>query len=139
MIYDHFVDKKPSNFKLALVSEQHNYDTRSASLQHLNPSGFRINIRKFCPTGIGCYYWNVIPYLNVRRQLKIVLKSTFQLFSCSVSIIATPTLKCYIFFMCVYMCFSFFVSFVYFSYIFHSLQSLYFSLFFSFNQNKTVI
>ena len=34
LIYDHFVDKKPSNFMLALVSEQHNYDTRSASLQH---------------------------------------------------------------------------------------------------------
>ena len=34
LIYDHFVDKKPSNFTLALVSEQHNYDTRSASLQH---------------------------------------------------------------------------------------------------------
>ena len=26
LIYDHFVDKKPSNFTLALVSE-HNYDT----------------------------------------------------------------------------------------------------------------
>ena len=29
LIYDHFVDKKPSNFTLASVSEQHNYDTRS--------------------------------------------------------------------------------------------------------------
>ena len=43
LIYDHFVDKKPSNFTLVSVSEQHNYDTRSASLQHLNPSSFRIN------------------------------------------------------------------------------------------------
>ena len=40
-------DTKVSNFTLALVSEQHNYDTRTASLQHLNPSSFRINIRKF--------------------------------------------------------------------------------------------
>ncbi|CAH3165809.1 unnamed protein product, partial [Porites evermanni] len=56
LIYDHFVDKKPSNFTLASVSEQHNYDTRSASLQHLNPSSFKINLRKFCPTVIGCYY-----------------------------------------------------------------------------------
>ena len=47
-------DKKPSNFTLASVSEQHNYDTRSASLQHLNPSSFRKNLRKFCPTVIGC-------------------------------------------------------------------------------------
>ena len=53
LIYDHFVDKKPSNFTLASVSEQHNYDTRSASLQHLNPSSFRKNLRKFCPTVIG--------------------------------------------------------------------------------------
>ena len=67
LIYDHFVDKKPSNFTLALVSEQHNYDTRSASLQHLNPSSFRINLRKFCPTVIGCYYWNDIP-LSIRQK-----------------------------------------------------------------------
>ena len=28
LIYDHLIDKKPSNFTLALVSEQYNYDTR---------------------------------------------------------------------------------------------------------------
>ena len=61
LIYDHLVDKKPSNVTLALVSEQYNYDTRSASLQHLNPSWFRINIRKFCPTVIGYFYWNDVP------------------------------------------------------------------------------
>ena len=47
LIYDHCVHKKPSNFTLAsaaTVSEQHKYDTRSASLQHLNVSSFRINI-----------------------------------------------------------------------------------------------
>ena len=44
---DYFVDTKVSNFTLALLSEQHNYDTRTASLQHLNPRSFRINIRKF--------------------------------------------------------------------------------------------
>ena len=38
LIYDHLVDKKPSNFTLALVYEQYNnYDTRSASLEHLIP------------------------------------------------------------------------------------------------------
>ena len=67
LIYDHLVDKKPSNFTMAFVSEQYNYDTRSASLQHLNPSSFRINIRKFCPTVIGCYYWNDIP-LSIREK-----------------------------------------------------------------------
>ena len=52
---------------LSLVSEQHNYATRSAFLQHLNPESFRINIRKFCPPILGCYYWNVIP-LSIRQQ-----------------------------------------------------------------------
>ena len=28
---------------------------------------FRINIRKFCPTVIGCYYWNDIP-LSIRNK-----------------------------------------------------------------------
>ena len=40
--YDHYVDKKPCNFTLASVSEQHNYDTRSASLRHLNPSSLNL-------------------------------------------------------------------------------------------------
>ena len=50
-----------------MISEQHNYATRSASLQHLNPDAFRINIRKFCPTILGCYYWNDIP-LSIRNK-----------------------------------------------------------------------
>ena len=28
---------------------------------------FRINLRKFCPTVIGCYYWNDIP-LSIREK-----------------------------------------------------------------------
>ena len=77
LICDHLVDKKPSNFTLALVSEQYNYDTRSASLQHLSPTSLRINVRKFCPTVIGCYYWNDIPYLYVKRQLENCSKEHF--------------------------------------------------------------
>ena len=61
LFYDHIVDKKSSNFALSFVSEIHDYTTRSTSLQHLNPSLFRINIRKFFPTVIGCYYWNDTP------------------------------------------------------------------------------
>ena len=139
MIYDHFVDKKPSNFTLALVSEQHNYDTRSASLQHLNPSSFRINIRKFCPTVIGCYYWNDIPLSIREKTTKNCLKEHFStIILLSINHRHTDSQMLH-FFMCVCMCFSFFLSFEYFSYIFHSLQGLYFSLFFSFNLNKTVI
>ena len=67
LFYDHLIDNKPSNLNLSLVSEQHNYATRSASLQHLNPESFRINIRQFCPTILGCYYWNDFP-LSIRNQ-----------------------------------------------------------------------
>ena len=67
LFYDHLINKKSSNLNLSLVSEQHNYAIRSVSLQHLNPESFRINIRKFCPTIIGCYYWNDIP-ISIRSR-----------------------------------------------------------------------
>ena len=35
LFYDHPISKKSLNLNLSLVSEQHNYATRSASLQHL--------------------------------------------------------------------------------------------------------
>ena len=63
--YDHSVDKKWPNFSLSFVSEIH--ETRSAYLQHLNICTFRINIRRFCPTVIGCYYWNDIP-ISMREK-----------------------------------------------------------------------
>ena len=56
LFYDHIVDKKSPNFALSFVSEIHDYPSRSTSLQHLNPNPFRVNIRKFFPTVIGCYY-----------------------------------------------------------------------------------
>ena len=58
-------------------NKQHNYATRSASLQHLNPDSFRINIRKFCPTILGCYYWNDILYLCAISQLENYFKKHF--------------------------------------------------------------
>jgi len=61
------INKKSSNLNLSLVSEQHNYATQSASLQHLNTESFRINIRKFCQTILGCFYWNDIP-LSIRNK-----------------------------------------------------------------------
>ena len=68
LFYDQIVDNKPSNFTIFFVSEQHNYATRSTSLQHLNPSSFRIDTRKFCPTIIGCCYWNDIPISICKKQ-----------------------------------------------------------------------
>ena len=63
--YDHLIDKKSSNLIMSPVTEQRNY-ARSASLQHLNPKSFRINIRKFCPTITECHRWNGIP-LSIRN------------------------------------------------------------------------
>ena len=68
LFYDHIVDNKPCNFTISFVSLQHNYATRSTSLQHLNPSSFKINVRTFCPTIIGCYYCNDIPISISKKQ-----------------------------------------------------------------------
>ena len=77
--YNNINNYSDNNFTLASVSEQHNYDTRSASLQHLNPSSFRINnIRKFCPTVIGHYYWNDIPLsISEKRTQKLFKRAIF--------------------------------------------------------------
>lgn len=61
IFYEHLSENKPSNFPVPLVSEQHNYFTRGASAQQLLIPFSRINIRKFCPTVIGKYYWNALP------------------------------------------------------------------------------
>ena len=42
--YDYVSDNKPCNFPLFLVSEQHDYFTRSASAQQLHIPHSRINI-----------------------------------------------------------------------------------------------
>ena len=55
-LYHHLIDYKPSNLNLSLVTEQHNYATRSASLQHLNPESFRINITIFSN------YFRMLPF-----------------------------------------------------------------------------
>ena len=66
-LYDHIHDKKSSKFSFSFISEQHNYATRSASTELLQIPSFRINIRKFCPSIIGRYFWNNIPP-NIRTK-----------------------------------------------------------------------
>ena len=81
LIYDHLINKKSSNLNLSLVSKQHNYATRSASLQHLNPESFRINIRKFCPPILGCYYCRMIfLYIYATSQLENYFKKALYQF-----------------------------------------------------------
>lgn len=62
-LYDYVSDNKPCNFPLFLVSEQHNYFTRSASAQQLHIPHSRINIGTFCPTVIGTTMGTISPFL----------------------------------------------------------------------------
>ena len=71
-LYHYVSDNKPCNFPPFLVSEQHNYFTRSASAQQLHIPHSRINIRKFCPFVIGKYFWNELP-LSIRNKLSKIL------------------------------------------------------------------
>ena len=65
-LHDCLSDKEQSNFNFSLVSEHHSYNTRSASSEKLKIPSYRINLRKFCPTVIGRYFWNDIP-LSIRN------------------------------------------------------------------------
>lgn len=71
-------DNKPCNFPLFLVSEQHDYFTRSASAQQLHTPHSRINIRKFCPTVIGKYYWNDLPLSIRNKSSKMLFKKALK-------------------------------------------------------------
>ena len=44
-----------------LVSELYNYSTRSASFNQVAIPSFRTNLRRFCPSIIGSFFWNDIP------------------------------------------------------------------------------
>ena len=85
--YDHLCDNKPCNFSISLVSEQHNYSTRTATFLQLFLPYSRTNIRKFCPTVIGKYFWNDLPLfirnISSKKQfLNIILLSINLLDSC---------------------------------------------------------
>ena len=73
-LFDHLCDDKPCNFSISLVSEQHNYSTWTATSQQLFLPHSRTNIRKFCPTVIGKYFWNDLPF-SIRN---IPSKSNFK-------------------------------------------------------------
>ena len=97
LFYDHIVDKKTSNFAFSFAFEIHDYASRSTSLQHLNLTPFRINIRKFFTTIIGCCYWNNIPISIQEKPTKKLFKralfshyfSQYQLMSSSDHVLFT--------------------------------------------------
>ena len=73
-LYDHLCDNKPCNFSISLVSEQHNYSTRTATSLQLFLPYSRTNIRKFCPTVIGKYFWNDLSFSIRNISSKILFK-----------------------------------------------------------------
>ena len=61
LFYDYFHHEKFPNMPVSLVSELHNYSTRSASSNQVAIPLFRTNLRRFCPSIIGSFFWNDIP------------------------------------------------------------------------------
>ena len=59
--YDYFHHEKFPNIPVSLVSELHNYSNRSASSNQVAIPIFRTNLRRFCPSIIGSFFWNDIP------------------------------------------------------------------------------
>ena len=85
LFYDYFHHEKFPNIPVSLVSELHNYNTRSASSNQIFIPPFRTNLRRFCPSIIGCFFWNDIPQLiRDKPSKKNILKSTFALVPCSI-------------------------------------------------------
>ena len=68
LFYDYFHHEKFPNIPVSLVSELHNYSTRSASSNQVAIPLFRTNLRRFCPSTIGSFFWNVIPQ-SIRDKL----------------------------------------------------------------------
>ena len=61
LFYDYFKHEKFPNIPVSLVSELHNYSTRSASSNQVAIPLFRTNLRRFCLSIIGSFFWNDIP------------------------------------------------------------------------------
>ena len=61
LFYDYFHHETFPNIPVSLVSELHNYSTRTASSNEVAIPLFRTNLRRFCPSTIGSFFWNVIP------------------------------------------------------------------------------
>ena len=106
LFYDILHDNKPSNLNLSFISEQHNYHTRNASSQRLQICPFRINIRKFCPSVIGTYYWNDIPQSIRNKSSKQLFKYALQQYYFAqywyLSNLCTCACMCIVLYVCMY-------------------------------------
>ena len=61
LFYDYFLHEKFPSIPVSLVSELHYYSTRSVSSNQVAIPIFRTNLRRFCPSIIGSFFWNDIP------------------------------------------------------------------------------
>jgi len=75
MIISHH-DKFP-NLPVSLVSELHNYSTHSASSNQIAIPSFQTNLRRFCPSIIGSFFWNNIPQSIRDKPSKKCLEKHF--------------------------------------------------------------
>ena len=76
LFYDYFHHEKFPNIPISLVSELHNYSTRSASSNQVAIPSFRTNLRRFCPSIIGSFFWNDIPqFIRDKRSKKMFRKA----------------------------------------------------------------
>ena len=91
LFYDYFHHEKFPNIPVSLVSQRHSYKTRSASSSQIFIPSFRSNLRRFCPSICGCFFWKNIPQficadtlLNTNEKLSFhYLPSYFpSLFKC---------------------------------------------------------
>ena len=74
LFYDYFHHEKFPNIPVSLVSELHNYNTRSASSNQIFIPSFRTNLRRFSPTIIGCFFWNHIPHFIRDKPSKKIFR-----------------------------------------------------------------
>ena len=74
LFYDYFHHEKFRNISVSLVSELHNYNTHSASSNQIFIPSFRTNLKRFCPTIIGCFFWNHIPHFIRDKPSKKIFR-----------------------------------------------------------------
>ena len=71
LFYDYFHHEKFPSIPVSLVSELHNYNTRSASSNQIFIPSFRTS-----PSIIGCFFWNNIPdFIRDKPSKKLFRKA----------------------------------------------------------------
>ena len=77
LFYDYFHHEKFLNIPVSLVSELHNYSTRSASSNQVAIPLFRTNLRRFCPSIIGSFFemifCNPLETNHIKKKVKKAL------------------------------------------------------------------